>query len=91
MFKYAEILSDGLNTCVNGDCGLPGETEVVDSGCYGSVSVFTVDYSAPSGSEDSAVREKVAGIAAFGVPEGTERRRKLGKRGYEMGARRRHD
>ncbi len=33
--------------CINGDCSLPGETLVLNAGCYTSVSVFTVDYDAP--------------------------------------------
>lgn len=52
LFSYGSVVSAGANTCVNGDCSLPGETTVVGSGCFSSVSVFTVDYDAPSpGSE----------------------------------------
>jgi len=47
LFKYGSIVSAGLNTCINGDCSLPGETNVVDSGCFTAVTVFTVDYDAP--------------------------------------------
>ena len=43
--------ADGLNECINGDCGLVGETVVLDSGCFASVSVFTVDYDAPFSGE----------------------------------------
>lgn len=39
--------NDGLNTCGNGDCSLPGEATVLSS-CQSSVSAFTVDYDAPN-------------------------------------------
>lgn len=47
---YASIVPQGgLNTCNVGDCSLQGETEWVESGaCKASVSVFAVDYDAPS-------------------------------------------
>lgn len=48
LFSYGSIVSAGANTCINGDCALPGETDVVGGGCFSSVSVFTVDYDAPS-------------------------------------------
>ena len=48
LFSYGSIVPAGANTCVNGDCSLPGETTVVGSGCFSSVSVFTVDYDAPN-------------------------------------------
>lgn len=48
LFSYGSIVSAGANTCINGDCSLPGETTVVGSGCFSSVSVFTVDYDAPN-------------------------------------------
>ena len=48
LFHYGSVLPAGANTCINGDCSLPGETNVVGSGCFSSVSVFTVDYDAPS-------------------------------------------
>lgn len=48
LFSYGSIVSAGANTCINGDCSLPGETSVVGSGCFSSVSVFTVDYDAPN-------------------------------------------
>lgn len=37
----------GINDCVNGDCQLPGETYVAQNGDT-SVSVYTIDYTAPS-------------------------------------------
>ena len=48
LFNFGATDSAGLNTCINGDCRLPGETTVLTSGCYSTVSVFTVDYDAPS-------------------------------------------
>lgn len=91
VFRYAEIYTEGVNACINGDCSLPGETEVVDSGCYGSVSVFTIDYSAPNGDADKAIRAKLADVVSDDEPEGTKRRRSISKRDYELTARRRHD
>jgi 5'-nucleotidase len=44
-----DINNPGLNTCISGDCSLPGETNVI-LGCSVSISVFTVDYDAPSSS-----------------------------------------
>lgn len=91
VFRYGEIWTEGVNACINGDCSLPGETEVVDSGCYGSVSVFTIDYSAPAGDLEKTVRAKLAEVVLTGEPEGMKRRRMMSKREYEMTARRRHD
>ena len=48
LFSYGSIFPAGVNACINGDCSLPGETTVVNSGCFSSVSVFTVDYDAPN-------------------------------------------
>ena len=50
LFTYGNYLPDsgvGVNVCYNGDCSLPGETTIVNSGCNSAVSVFTVDYDAP--------------------------------------------
>jgi 5'-nucleotidase len=49
VFGYENLLGTGYNQCINGNCKLPGETTVVNEGCNGAVSVFTVDYDAPSG------------------------------------------
>jgi 5'-nucleotidase len=51
LFTFQNIFPDGANQCINGDCSLPGETDVVASGCKTSVSVFTVDYDAPYAGE----------------------------------------
>ena len=48
LFTFGSVVSAGVNACINGDCSLPGETTVVDGGCFSSVSVFTVDYDAPN-------------------------------------------
>ncbi|MCJ1312573.1 hypothetical protein MMC25_006247 [Agyrium rufum] len=55
LFSYGDIVADGLNQCINGDCSLPGETLVVNGGCQSSVSVFTVDYDAPNTNTTAAV------------------------------------
>ncbi|EMD00228.1 hypothetical protein BAUCODRAFT_83963, partial [Baudoinia panamericana UAMH 10762] len=49
LFNYANVVPvGGGNTCINGDCSLPGETTILNMGCFASVSVFTVDYDAPN-------------------------------------------
>lgn len=57
LFTYGNNLAAGINTCINGDCSLPGETTVVGAGCQSSVSVFTVDYDAPSTKNTTKVME----------------------------------
>ncbi|EFX02272.1 acid phosphatase [Grosmannia clavigera kw1407] len=51
LFHYGDLdeAGSGVNACINGDCSLPGETDVVSGhgACQASVSVFTVDYDAP--------------------------------------------
>lgn len=49
LFSYADLVSDGDNQCINGDCSLPGEQAILNVGCQSAVSVFTVDYDAPIG------------------------------------------
>ncbi|KAL1632175.1 hypothetical protein SLS56_003909 [Neofusicoccum ribis] len=60
LFRYGDIIGDGVNICINGDCSLPGETEVIESGCRSAVSVFTVDYDAPIGKNATSVQKKLA-------------------------------
>lgn len=48
LFSYGSAYPAGANTCINGDCSLPGETNILSSGCFSSVTVFTVDYDAPN-------------------------------------------
>jgi len=47
LFTYANVVPSRANQCINGDCSLPGEIALLNSGCQSSVSVFTVDYDAP--------------------------------------------
>ncbi|KAF3929719.1 Exopolyphosphatase [Arthrobotrys entomopaga] len=48
LFTYAPNLnSPGVNACINGDCGLPGESDVIKD-CKSSISVFTIDFDAPN-------------------------------------------
>lgn len=65
LFTYANIVPPGGNTCIHGDCDLPGETEVLDSGCKSSVSVFTVDYDAPVGGKQSAIRSRLEPLVKY--------------------------
>ena len=65
LFDWGNIVSAGANTCINGDCSLPGETVVLSSGCQSSVSVFTVDYDAPSCSGSQGVRTSLGPIVQY--------------------------
>lgn len=49
LFHYGNLVNPGTNTCINGDCSLPGETNILAQGCKSAVSIFTVDYDAPVG------------------------------------------
>ncbi|KIH92796.1 5'-nucleotidase [Sporothrix brasiliensis 5110] len=49
LFGSANFADDGTNMCINGDCSLPGEVAVLNSGCKSSVALFTIDYDAPYG------------------------------------------
>jgi len=68
LFSYGNIASAGLNRCINGNCTLPGETDVVDGGCYSAVSVFTVDYDAPTGSDQAGIRSALSGLVQYENP-----------------------
>ncbi|KAK3171259.1 hypothetical protein OEA41_003343 [Lepraria neglecta] len=57
--------SRGANVCINGDCSLPGETVVVNGGCYSSVSVFTMDYNAPKCAGRANVRPLLQPLVQF--------------------------
>lgn len=59
-------LAAGVNACYNGDCSLPGETYVVANGGI-SVSVFTMDYDAPTTENTEMVWAKVESL--FGKNE----------------------
>ncbi|KAK0654243.1 Acid phosphatase [Lasiodiplodia hormozganensis] len=67
LFRYGDIVGPGVNICINGDCSLPGETEVVDGrSCRSAVSVFTVDYDAPIGKNTTSVQHKLAPLVQDG-------------------------
>jgi 5'-nucleotidase len=55
IFRWSSDLpgSIGINTCVSGDCSLPGETLVATTTCQTAVTVFSVDYDAPQGYTES--------------------------------------
>jgi hypothetical protein len=57
-----------VNRCINGNCALPGETSVVDEGCYASLSVFSVDYDAPLGKDQTDLRVTMEPLVAFKDP-----------------------
>lgn len=40
VFNYANIVSSGVNQYINGNPQLPGEQEIINAGCYSSVSVL---------------------------------------------------
>ncbi|KAH7123984.1 survival protein sure-like phosphatase/nucleotidase [Dendryphion nanum] len=63
LFKYGDLrpLAAGVNVCYNGDCELPGETFVVNGGNV-SVSLFTIDYTAPKIGYTEAVFAKIGGL-----------------------------
>lgn len=67
-FGFANLLTEGLNACINGNCALPGETDVVDSGCSVAVSLFTIDYDAPLGPAQASVRKALEPLVAFENP-----------------------
>lgn len=60
LFHYENIVTAGVNQCINGDCSLPGETIVLSSGCRSSVSVFTVDYDAPTCGGSAPIRAQLS-------------------------------
>ncbi|KAK3081931.1 hypothetical protein LTS18_011409 [Coniosporium uncinatum] len=66
-FRYANIEppAAGVNQCINGDCSLPGETYVVESGMT-SISVYTVDYDAPATYTTDLVFDKFDAFAVGG-------------------------
>jgi 5'-nucleotidase len=62
------IVTEGANQCFNGNCSLPGESEVF-TGCASSVTVFTVDYDAPF---NALTGEEVEGKLGIGGGSGKE-------------------
>ncbi|MCJ1447143.1 MAG: hypothetical protein MMC23_007652 [Stictis urceolatum] len=74
VFNYQNILGDGLNVCINGNCELPGETDVVNSGCNSAVSVFTVDYDAPNGKGTSGIQHGLKPLVKYYKDKGSYKR-----------------
>lgn len=64
LFDWENTYEDGVNACINGDCSLPGETNVI-KGCAISVSVFTTDYDAPNCAGSAEVRHLFEPLVAF--------------------------
>ncbi|KAI1254633.1 hypothetical protein MGN70_003646 [Eutypa lata] len=61
LFHYEDLVppeGTGLNACINGDCSLPGETELL-SKCATPVSLFTVDYDAPATRKTASVAHAI--------------------------------
>ncbi|OAG37210.1 hypothetical protein AYO21_08628 [Fonsecaea monophora] len=67
-FHYGDILGSGVNRCINGNCALPGETTIVDEGCFATVSVFSIDYDAPLGKDQTDLRVAMEPLVAFQDP-----------------------
>lgn len=73
LFHYDDYLGAGVDACINGDCSLPGETDVVNAGCNSAVGVFTVDYDAPVSRGDTSVKQRLLPLV----------KKFKGKRGYK--------
>lgn len=56
--NYFGTKSAGLNTCYNGNCSEPRESDVVES-CRTAVSIYTTDYDAPTNELTQMVNEKL--------------------------------
>jgi 5'-nucleotidase len=65
LFKHGNYLGPALNRCNNGNCALPGETDVVYEGCSSAVSVFTTDYDAPLGKDQGSFRQALTPLVLF--------------------------
>lgn len=65
-FTWANIkpYAAGVNTCVNGDCSLEGETYVVENGAV-SISLYTVDYTAPTTRATKSIMERIKPLASW--------------------------
>ncbi|CAG9946853.1 unnamed protein product [Clonostachys rosea f. rosea IK726] len=63
-FDWANIkpYAAGVNTCVNGDCSLEGETYVVENGAV-SISIYIVDYTAPSTRSTQGIMQRIKPLA----------------------------
>ncbi len=69
LFHYQNLITDGNNACINGNWALPGETPIVDNGCFASVSVFTIDYDAPMGRAQAGIRSALQPLVAYENPD----------------------
>ncbi|KAI9851083.1 MAG: hypothetical protein M1838_004515 [Thelocarpon superellum] len=59
---------EGDNVCLNGNCTLPGETDVVKT-CQTAMSVFTIDYDAPTCQGSQPVRELTMPLVRYSTNE----------------------
>lgn len=85
-FTWANVepVAAGVNVCYNGDCSLPGETFVVAGGSI-SVSLFTVDYDAPSIPYTDMVFAKVDALFEKGNGTAEYAKRAVQKAGLKRG------
>lgn len=65
-FTWANIkpYAAGVNTCVNGDCSMEGETYVVENGGV-AISLYTIDYTAPSTRVTSSIMKRIKCLAPW--------------------------
>lgn len=63
-FTWANIkpYAAGVNSCINGDCSMEGETYVVEHGDV-SISLYTIDYTAPSTRSTKGIMERLEPLA----------------------------
>lgn len=54
-----------LDVCINGNCYLPSETNLTSTTCNTAVTVFTIDYDAPSGEGSSALAKVRESLEVF--------------------------
>lgn len=90
-FTYGNLITTGLNRCINGDCALPGETDIVDNGCYSAVSVFTIDYDAPTGQDQTSIRTALEPVVPFQNKDGWSKMKKRDAEKWERDAPLRHE
>jgi 5'-nucleotidase len=72
LFTYGKYINQGVNTCINGDCSVSVETNVI-TGCALSMSVSTTDYDAPNSGGSANVRHLFEPLVAYsnGTTNGT--------------------
>ncbi|KAJ5724985.1 sure-like protein [Penicillium malachiteum] len=46
--EYENASAPALDICINGDCDLPSETNLISTTCKTAVIIFSIDYDAPS-------------------------------------------